>query len=90
MMIPRVSGKALIPALATRCVPATRRSISVQVKSSDSGGPMTLTDNFDMIIQFQSLLHGSPQAKQEGDVQIQQHSRLVARGKYVHGFESEL
>ncbi|KAL7285569.1 NIPSNAP-domain-containing protein [Trametes coccinea BRFM310] len=38
-------------------------------------------------ISVQSLLHGSPEAKQEGDVQIQQHSRLVARGKYVHGFE---
>ena len=22
-------------------------------------------------------------------MQVQQHSRLVARGKYVHGFESE-
>lgn len=37
----------------------------------------------------QSILHGSPEAKEEGDVQIQQHSKLVARGKYVHGFESE-
>ncbi|PSR71079.1 hypothetical protein PHLCEN_2v13048 [Hermanssonia centrifuga] len=38
-------------------------------------------------ISVQSLLHGSPKAQEEGDVQIQQHSRLVARGKYVHGFE---
>jgi len=38
-------------------------------------------------ISVQSILHGSPEAKQEGDVQIQQHSRLVARGKYIHGFE---
>ncbi|KAI0363628.1 NIPSNAP-domain-containing protein [Pilatotrama ljubarskyi] len=38
-------------------------------------------------ISVQSLLHGSPEAKQEGDVHILQHSRLVARGKYVHGFE---
>lgn len=37
----------------------------------------------------QSILHGSPEAKAEGDVQILQHSRLVARGKYVHGFEGE-
>lgn len=38
-------------------------------------------------ISVQTILHGSPKAQQEGDVQIQQHSRLVARGKYVHGFE---
>ncbi|KAH8099830.1 NIPSNAP-domain-containing protein [Cristinia sonorae] len=38
-------------------------------------------------ISVQSILHGSPEAKAEGDVQIQQHSKLVARGKYVHGFE---
>ena len=37
----------------------------------------------------QSLLHGSPEAKAAGDVEIQQHTRLVARGKYVHSFESE-
>jgi hypothetical protein len=35
----------------------------------------------------QSLLHGSPEAKKEGDVEIQQHSRLVGRGKYIHDFE---
>ncbi|RPD65095.1 NIPSNAP-domain-containing protein [Lentinus tigrinus ALCF2SS1-7] len=38
-------------------------------------------------ISVQSILHGSPEAKQEGDVSIQQHSRVVARGKYVHGIE---
>ncbi|KAI0783307.1 NIPSNAP-domain-containing protein [Abortiporus biennis] len=38
-------------------------------------------------ISVQSILHGSPDAQQEGDVQVQQHSKLVARGKYVHGFE---
>lgn len=36
---------------------------------------------------MQSILHGSPEAKQEGDVQVLQHSKLVARGKYIHGFE---
>jgi len=35
-------------------------------------------------ISVQSLLHGSPEAKKE---EILQHSRLVGRGKYVHGFE---
>lgn len=36
---------------------------------------------------IQSILHGSLEAKQEGDVQVQQHSKVIARGKYVHGFE---
>ncbi|PPQ79406.1 hypothetical protein CVT25_002676 [Psilocybe cyanescens] len=39
-------------------------------------------------ISVQSLLHGSPEAKQAGDLDIQQHSRLVGRGKYIHGFET--
>ncbi|KAI6136402.1 NIPSNAP-domain-containing protein [Pisolithus sp. B1] len=38
-------------------------------------------------ISVKSLLHGSPEAKQAGDIEILQHSRLVARGKYVHGLE---
>ncbi|KAI6012399.1 NIPSNAP-domain-containing protein [Pisolithus orientalis] len=38
-------------------------------------------------ISVRSLLHGSPEAKKAGDIEILQHSRLVARGKYVHGFE---
>lgn len=38
--------------------------------------------------EVQSLLHGSPEAKKDGDLEVQQHSRLVGRGKYVHGFTS--
>ncbi|EIN13886.1 NIPSNAP-domain-containing protein [Punctularia strigosozonata HHB-11173 SS5] len=38
-------------------------------------------------ISVQSILHGSEEAKAEGEVEIQQHSRIVGRGKYVHGFE---
>jgi hypothetical protein len=38
---------------------------------------------------IQSLLHGSPEAKKAGELEVQQHSRLVARGKYLHGFECE-
>lgn len=38
-------------------------------------------------VSVKSILHGSPEAKEAGDVEIQQHSRLIARGKYVHGFE---
>ncbi|KZV83267.1 hypothetical protein EXIGLDRAFT_625907, partial [Exidia glandulosa HHB12029] len=36
---------------------------------------------------IQSILHGSPEAKAAGEVETQQHTRLVARGKYVHAFE---
>ena len=39
---------------------------------------------------MQSLLHGSPDAKKAGDIEIQQHSKLVGRGKYIHEFESML
>ncbi|KAJ7293060.1 hypothetical protein C8J57DRAFT_1268007 [Mycena rebaudengoi] len=35
---------------------------------------------------IQSLLHGSPEAKQAGE-DVLQHSRLVGRGKYIHGIE---
>lgn len=38
-------------------------------------------------ISVQSILHGSPEAKKAGEVESQQHSQIVARGKYVHGFE---
>lgn len=27
-----------------------------------------------------ALLHGSPEAREEGDIQIEQHSKLVGRG----------
>ncbi|KAG8836398.1 hypothetical protein FRC17_003308 [Serendipita sp. 399] len=36
---------------------------------------------------MQAILHGSQTAKEEGQQDIQQHSRLVARGKYIHAFE---
>jgi len=38
-------------------------------------------------ISVQTILHGSPEAQEEGEVKIQQQSKLVARGKYIHGFE---
>ncbi|KAF8921923.1 hypothetical protein CPB85DRAFT_1209757 [Mucidula mucida] len=38
-------------------------------------------------ISVQSLLHGSPEAKKAGEADVLQHSRLVGRGKYIHGFE---
>jgi len=36
----------------------------------------------------QTILHGSPEAKKAGELDMQQHSRLIARGKYIHAFES--
>ncbi|KAF7966217.1 hypothetical protein HWV62_39479 [Athelia sp. TMB] len=38
-------------------------------------------------ISVQNILHGSPEAREAGDLESQQHSKLVARGKYLHGFE---
>lgn len=38
-------------------------------------------------ISVKSILHGSEEAKEEGAVEVQQHSRIIGRGKYVHGFE---
>ena len=38
---------------------------------------------------LQTILHGSPEAKKAGELDMQQHSKLIARGKYIHAFESE-
>ena len=46
-----------------------------------------VSEGGDYALLLQSILHGSPEAKRAGDVELQQHSRLVARGKYVHAFE---
>jgi len=46
-----------------------------------------LTQSTRRFISVQSLLHGSPEAKKAGELDIFQHSRLVGRGKYVHDFE---
>jgi len=35
-----------------------------------------------------SVLYGSEQAKKEGELEVQQYSRLIGRGKYIHGFET--
>ncbi|EKM84076.1 hypothetical protein AGABI1DRAFT_110665 [Agaricus bisporus var. burnettii JB137-S8] len=39
-------------------------------------------------ISVQSLLHGSPEARRVGEIETQQHSKLVGRGKYIHAFET--
>ena len=59
-----------------------RRPISVQVARLHSQSCCTKDIR-------QSLLHGSPDARKASELETQQHSRLVARGKYVHGFEGK-
>ncbi|CAL1694513.1 unnamed protein product [Somion occarium] len=61
-----------------------RLSASTVIKKSTAG---LVFNEARRAISVQSILHGSPEAKEEGDVQVQQHSRVVARGKYIHGFE---
>jgi len=69
----------------SRAIPIARRAISVQVAASSRARSRALTVS---AIRAQSILHGSKEAKEAGDHEIQQHSRLVARGKYLHGIES--
>ncbi|KAH8990135.1 NIPSNAP-domain-containing protein [Lactarius hatsudake] len=38
-------------------------------------------------ISVQSILHGSREAKEAGEIETQHHSRIIARGKYLHGIE---
>ena len=68
-----------------RVVPNARRAISVQVPTSPRARSRALTLS---AVRAQSLLHGSKEAKEAGDLELQHHSRLVARGKYLHGIES--
>jgi hypothetical protein len=70
-------------ALSGGLTSSTKRFISVQVAQSTSC-------RVDSTHGCQSLLHGSPEAKEAGDLEKMQHSRLVGRGKYIHGFESTL
>ncbi len=67
-------------------VPVSRRAISVQVAASPPRArPCALTVS---AIRAQSILHGSQEAKEAGEIETQHHSRIVARGKYLHGIES--
>nr|GAT57472.1 predicted protein [Mycena chlorophos] len=56
----------------------------VHVLTKDQVITRTLKARMDSLSVIQSLLHGSPEAKQSGDLDVLQHSRLVGRGKYVH------
>ncbi|KIJ53531.1 hypothetical protein M422DRAFT_154445 [Sphaerobolus stellatus SS14] len=74
--IPRTVARRL------RSTPTTQaRTISVQV--SWHGVHCSARSRFNLL---QTLLHGSPEAKKEGEVELQQHSKRIARGKYVHAF----
>jgi hypothetical protein len=75
----------LVSNLPRRAVPSARRAISVQVPTSSRARSRALTVS---AVRAQSILHGSQEAKEAGDNEIQQHSRIVARGKYLHGIES--
>jgi hypothetical protein len=75
----------LVSNIPRRAIPNARRAISVQVAASSRARSRTLTVS---AVRAQSILHGSKDAKESGDLEIQQHSRLVARGKYLHGIES--
>ncbi|KAF7791222.1 hypothetical protein EIP86_002236 [Pleurotus ostreatoroseus] len=66
----------------------TRSARPLATATRTHAAPLSLRETR-RTISVQSILHGSPEAQREGDVAIQQHSRLVARGKYVHGFEDD-
>jgi len=53
-----------------------------------SNFPRRVVPSVRRAISVQSILHGSKEAKEDSDHEIQQHSRLVARGKYIHGIET--
>ncbi len=75
----------LVSNFPRRTILSARRAISVQVPTSPRARSRALTVS---VVRAQSILHGSKDAKEAGDHEIQQHSRLVARGKYLHGIES--
>jgi hypothetical protein len=75
----------LVSNVPRRAIPNARRAISVQVAASSRARSRALTVS---AVRAQSILHGSKDAKEVGDLEIQQHSRIVARGKYLHGLES--
>lgn len=42
---------------------------------------------FKRSVSIKNIVYGSPEAKEAGEVELQQHSKIVARGKYLHVFE---
>ncbi|RDB28785.1 Protein NipSnap 2 [Hypsizygus marmoreus] len=64
--------------------------MSLSALLSRRAAPIVAAPASKRLISVQSLLHGSPEAKKDGDLDIIQHSRIVGRGKYLHGFETHL
>jgi hypothetical protein len=78
----------LVSNIPRRAIPSARRAISVQVAAAPSRArSRALTVS---AVRAQSILHGSKEAKEVDDHEHQHHSRLVGRGKYLHGIESAL
>jgi len=53
-----------------------------------TAAPGVAASSVKRLISVKSLLHGSPEAKEAGELENQQHSKLVGRGKYIHDFET--
>jgi hypothetical protein len=71
--------------LPRNAIPSVRRAVSFQVPASPRAPCRALTVS---AARAQSILHGSREAKEAGEHEMQQHSRLIGRGKYLHGIES--
>ena len=71
--------------LPRNALPSVRRAVSFQVPASPRATCRALTVS---AARAQSILHGSREAKEAGEHEMQQHSRLIGRGKYLHGIES--
>lgn len=66
------------PLLATRALSTTPR-LCLAPPPGEPGQPTARSQGL-----LGSLLHGSEEAKEEGRIDMQSHSHMVARGKYIH------
>lgn len=57
-----------------------KRNVSIKVRAVPVACANVLTSP-------QNIVYGSPEAKEAGEVEQLQHSKLVARQKYLHVFE---
>jgi hypothetical protein len=71
--------------LPRHVVPGARRAVFIQVPAPPRARCRALTVS---AVRTQSILHGSKDAKEAGERESQNISRLIARGKYLHGIES--
>ena len=61
-----------------------RRNVSLKV-----GEARLYSSSPDPSWVLQNIVYGSPEAKEAGEVEQHQHSKIVARQKYLHVFECE-